>query len=250
MSDTTEQAGPRRSWPRLARSAADAQIDALGGMPLEQARLVARSSHVAAPTPRTHEPVNVEEIEQLQAAARAVVDAAGWPTPVGASDADTVDRELGRLFVERMGVTAVDARDVRLWNFLALVAVPDVALWRSRGLALRRDPGVDDHVLARLWWREYVLAEAMRPPPGADALTDAELTTLFRRRDIVANPVVARAVARATIASGPAEGRRVDRLQRALRALLHTMPIIDVDSLEPEALDALVRSSLHGDAAG
>jgi hypothetical protein len=250
MSDATQQAGSRRAWPLLPTSAADAQIDALEGIPLEQARLAARVSHDAAASPRRRARVDVVDVEQLQADVRAVADAAGWPAAPSSADADTVDRELGRVFVERMGVTPVDASDLRMWDFLALVALPDVALWRSRRATLRRAVDPEDHVFARLWWREYVLADAMRPPPGADALTDAELTALFRRRDLVADPAVARALARCTIASGPADDRRIERLQAALRALLHTMPIIDVDSLGPAALDALVRTSLQGGEPG
>lgn len=238
--DPPAAGGGRAAWPTLPRSTAEALLESVRALPLEAARLASRASHPSMVVPAGQPLVTEVEVTTVQARLRDVVDAAGWPRPPVGAAADAVDRRLGRVLVEDMGLTPVAARDPMLWAFLALVVVPDVALWRRRDADAASLLDLDRHVLGRLWWRETTLGEALHGSDDAAAPTDDELTALFRRRELVANHDVARAIVVALTASGPASDGRSARLRDALRDLLHLTPVVDLDALAPDDLDAVL----------
>jgi hypothetical protein len=235
-----------RSWPVLTRSVADAMLAAIRGLPLEQARLAARTTNPATSISPLHRAATDADVARLQARLREVVDAAGWPESPSGPAADTADRRIGRVLVEEMALMPVAARDPMLWAFLALVALPDVALWRWRDAPGARFLDLEQHVFGRLWWRETVLGEALHAIDDAAALSDADLTAIFRRRELVANHEVARAIVGVATTSGPLGDERSERLQMGLRDLMHLTPLVDLDALHTDDLESVIRLSLQG----
>jgi hypothetical protein len=150
--------------------------------------------------------------------------------------------------VEEMALTPVAASDARLWAFLALVALPDVALWRWRDAPTDRFVGLEQHVFGRLWWRETVLGSVLHQPAEGFALTDHDLTAIFRRRELTANHQVARVIARVVAESGPTGAERSERLQVGLRHLMHLTPRVDLDALHPADLESVIRLSMRREA--
>jgi hypothetical protein len=180
----------------------------------------------------------------LQVELRSVGDAAGWPKTIGAKAFASVDRAWGRVLFERMTIAPADAASEGPWSFLSLVVVPDLALWRFPAGGRDRFIGLGDHVFARLWWREFTLGSQIMDGDGHQPLTDEELAVLFRRRDLVANPEVARAIGRAILpldASGP---ERLARLKSVLIDLLRLTPGMCLDALGEAELDELVTELL------
>jgi hypothetical protein len=248
---TVGTGAPRwRSWPVLARSAADALLAAIRGLPLEQARLAARTTHPATSISPLHPAATDADVARLQARLREAVDDAGWPEPPSGGAADLVDRRIGAVLVEEMELTPVAARDPMLWAFLALVALPDVALWRWRDAPVDRFLALEHHVFGRLWWRETVLGEALHAIGDGSALSDADLTAIFRRRELVANHEVARAIVRVAATSGPTGDGRSARLQAGLRDLMHLTPLVDLDALHTDDLESVIRLCLQGSRLG
>ena len=75
---------------------------------------------------------------------------------------------------------------------------------------------------------------------GFVPLTDDERVALFRRRDLVANPVVARAIAQAVLRSGLSAAPRLALIERVALELLRLTPMIELDALAPDDLDRLI----------
>ena len=112
-----------------------------------------------------------------------------------------VDRAWSHVLIQHMDITPVVAADETVWNSLGLVAVPDLVRWRFPEPVPERYVGVADHAFGRLWWRAFVLGEDLIDGLGAEPLSEDELVALFRRRDLVANPAVAQAIATAVLRS-------------------------------------------------
>jgi hypothetical protein len=234
----------------LSRSAAGALLAAVRGLPLEQARLAARATHPATSISPLHPAATDADVARLQARVREAADDAGWPERPSGAAADVVDRRIGHVLVEEMEVTPVAARDPMLWAFLALVALPDVALWRWRDAPVDRFLDLELHVFGRLWWRETVLGEALHTTDDGAALSDADLTAIFRRRELIANHEVARAIARVATTSGLSGDGRSGRLQSGLRDLMHLTPVVDLDSLHVDDLESVIRRCLQEERLG
>lgn len=239
-----------RSWPALTRAAAESMLATSRGLPLEQARLAARTAHAATSFSPLQPAATEADVARLQARLREVVDAVGWPESPSDATANLADRQIGRVLVDEMALTPVAARDPMLWAFLALVALPDVALWRWRDAPSDRFLDLEHHVFGRLWWRETVLGDAWHAIDDEAALVDADLAAIFRRRELVANHEVARVIVGVVATSGPSGDERSARLQSGLRDLMHLTPIVDLDALRPGDLEAVIRLCLQGERLG
>ena len=231
-------------WPRLPRGRAIELWRALSTVPAVQARLSARTEHrIAAPAP-WGSVVTEERIADVQVELRSVGDAAGWPKAIGANAFASVDRAWGRVLFERMTLAPADAAGEGPWSFLALVVVPDLALWRFPAGSRDRFIGLGDHVFARLWWREFCLGSEIMEGDGHQPLTEEELAALFRRRDLVANPTVARAIGRGILRLDASGAERLARLKSVLLDLLRLTPGLCLDALGDIELDELLAELL------
>ena len=67
-----------------------------------------------------------------------------------------------------------------------------------------------------------------------------ELRALFRRRDVVANPTVARAVVRTVLRHGRSGSDRLAFTRRLLLQVLRTTPSVYLDVLDEGQLDELL----------
>lgn len=236
-------------WPRLSRGRAVQLALTLSTASLEQARLGARTSHRAAAPEPWGQPVTDGRIADVQARLRELADGRGWPKRLDPAGAAEVDRGWGRLLHEGMQIMPVDAADEGVWSFLALVVVPDLSLWRWPGAHRDRFIGLSQHAFGRLWWREWVLGSDMTGDVGTAApLSEDELVALFRRRDLVANPVVARAIVRGVQRSGVEGPARLATMKRVVVDLLRLTPARCLDVLDEVELDQLVREVASGSA--
>jgi hypothetical protein len=211
---------------------------------IQEARLAARTSHPAAVTAGWADPIPEREIARLQLALRAAADERGWPRPLDLSAGADVDRAWAPILFDLMDIPAADAAGEGVWSFLALVVVPDLSKWRFPNGGPERFLGVEQHVFARLWTRRRVLGGDLFCGAGHDPLDEDELVALFRRRDLIANPAVARSITRTLLRGSPGGPERPSRLKRLLVDLLRQTPALCLDVLDDDELDAVVAELL------
>jgi hypothetical protein len=231
-------------WPRLPRRVALAQRSALRGRSLPEVRLAARTAHPEAEPGHWAPPVTTQQIGELQARLRATADELGWPAPIEDGRSGELDRTWART-LQSMQLSVVDAAAPGTWGFVALVVVPDLALWRFPGADLGRFFGVDDHVFGRLWWRQHVLGADLLDGAGREPLTEDELVAVFRRHDLIANPVVTRAVVRRLLEVDLDGDHRLRATKQLVLEVLRATPTLCIDVLDDDALDELTDELLR-----
>jgi hypothetical protein len=126
----------------------------------------------------------------------------GFPTdPLGRSVND-FDTELARTLHTSMDLVPAEAAIRSIWAFLALVVLPDVAVWRfpqpPEDRVLATD--ITRHVFGRLWWRAEMLCDSGRPDDRYHLLSVFPERNfdqiLSRRRAIGGSPELVRALAK------------------------------------------------------
>jgi hypothetical protein len=228
-------------WPSLSLDDALAQARSLADVPLAQARLIARTSHASALPSATAIAVDDNRVRELQARLRQVADEVGWPQGLRADIADRVERDWGRVLVDEMSMSPAGAADAGVWRFVGLVVVPDLTLWRSRVADPRAMVRASGELFGRLWSWHWTLGSDLIDDSSRGPLAGAEMSALFRRRDVVANRRVARAVARRVL-DVPAARDRVSLVKYLTLEVLRVSPAVSLESLSDGELDALVAS--------
>lgn len=235
-------------WPRLGPSPARTAYHGLRRRTVPELAADARPAHdrvtYAATGGRRVTPTEITTlVEDLRHAAAEF----GYPVP--AEDAERIgfDRAAAEILYARMDLTAVEAAHNSIWNFLALVAAPDIVLWRWTGSTnVERWICTDRtrHMFARLWWQ----ALTFDTPHGDGrpdhtllrSLSESDLNQITERRSIAGNPRLAQAVAR-LLAAAPAETRRRDLLRSITPRLRRRLAFIDFSVLTDEQLDDHLR---------
>ncbi|MBI2705462.1 MAG: hypothetical protein HYX32_09265 [Actinobacteria bacterium] len=232
------------TWPRLAIERGDHRVERLSTDTPQALRATSRTRDDAAEPLPGGDPVGEDRVALVQAELRAAADRFGWPEPVDPQVADALDRAWAGVLHETTGIVAAEAADPAVWAFITCVVVPDLAAWRWPEGSDERFLDMDDHVFARLWWRYQVLGRELLDGAGAAPFTDSELSILVRRRALVANPAVARALARAVLEAPLPVSQRGSLIKSTQRRLARMMPWICFDALSPHDLRAVVAEAL------
>lgn len=227
-------------WPRLATGHAMVLRRSVSGMSVHEARLAGRLAHPGAAPAGWGPGASEEQVQRVQQIMRAVSDDRGWPASLDADTASELDRVWGRLLHEQMNILPSDAASAGVWDFVALVVLPDLARWRFPGGSGAGVDGFDKHVFGRLWWRQHVLGTELLDGAGHEPLSEDELDALFRRRDLVANPHVAQAVARAILRRDDPPRQRPAFAKQLVLELLRATPAVCLDALDGPQLDELM----------
>lgn len=125
-----------------------------------------------------------------------------------------------------------------MWNFLTLLVLPDVAVWRFPGRADERLLGRSRNVFSRLWWRgEVVGADLIDVRSG---LGEDELVNIMERPTLAANPTVARSLARIILERGAeVPVARSELMRDVSKRFLRAQAVLCVDALDPDEIWAL-----------
>lgn len=241
-----------RLWPRLNPALARALLVDLGG------HSVARLARLAAPE---HPQVTYaatggsratrNDIATLAETLRRTADEFGYPRPGDEAERIGFDRAAAETLYAGMDVTTVEAAHRGVWNFLALVAAPDLVQWRfGRGNAERWvATDLTRHMFSRLWWQALTFGQ-----PVSDGrldytllrgLGESDLNQLTERRSIGGNPRLARAIARLVLAGSGQVSRR-ELLRDITPRLRRRLAFIDFTVLTDDQLDDHVRALVHG----
>lgn len=84
------------------------------------------------------------------------------------------DETMPGLLLDVLEMAPAEAGEAEVWNFLSLVLLPDVALWRwpneSRNPGYERLIGKPRNVLRRHWWRGHLITPRLCPLMNEDEL--------------------------------------------------------------------------------
>jgi hypothetical protein len=109
------------------------------------------------------------------------------------------DQQVGPELYRAMDIAPADAAHDGVWSFLALVLLPDVALWRfpnrERKPTYDRIIGTHRHVFGRLWWRSHTFGAGSSDPSGK--LLEDEAVNIMERPTLAGDHRVASIMARA-----------------------------------------------------
>lgn len=228
-------------WPRLASSAARQIFDDL------------EENSATSPVGATSHPlqtfaatggsrVTPKMVGDLTDVLAEIASRYGFPNNSPVADRIAFDREAAEEISGMMAITAFEASQPGVWTFLALVAMPDITLWRF-GFNNRERWVASDltrHMFSRLWWQAFTFGQ---PCDGRvdfqllHSLSESDLNQLTERRSIGGNHRLARAVAR-ELDAHPKRGRATVR--HVARKLRRLSAFIDFAGLSEGDLDALV----------
>jgi hypothetical protein len=229
-------------WPRISTPRARtflAEIPADGDV-RDLAR-TAGTEHPDAIYPATggHR-VDRRVVADLAAALRTTATNHGYPDPTTDAERIRFDRAAAQVVYSHMRITTVEAASRGVWNFLALVAIPDVTRWRFGRSNTERWIASDltRHMFARLWWQALTFAAAQTPTTVDDytllrRLSERDLNQITERRRIAGNPRLARAIAAAALDSPAGTDQVLRTVTPRLRRLI---PFIDFSALTDDQI--------------
>jgi hypothetical protein len=236
-------------WPRLGPTVARTIYHGLRRRTIQELASGSRPTHDRVTYAATGgRRVPQSEIIALTDDLRRTAHEFGYPKPAEDAQRIAFDRAGAEVLYARMDITSVEAAHNGVWNFLALVAAPDLVLWRWTGSTnVERWICTDRtrHMFARLWWQAltfHIRTEDERPDHSLlRSLSESDLNQITERRSIAGNPRLAQAVAR-MLASAPAETRRRDLLRTITPRLRRRLAFIDFAVLTDEQLDDHLRA--------
>lgn len=152
------------------------------------------------------------------------------------------DLRLGRVLYRRSIGSTGEFGNARVWDFLTLILLPDIASARFPGttsnLGARFTGGNRRHVLQRLWRRWKVFGDVV---VESGQLTEDDYVALLERRITSERPAVAAKAAAAILGSKRAGTNRREFTRVLMRQLVQMSGIVEIGDDDPEHLDVLMR---------
>lgn len=152
------------------------------------------------------------------------------------------DLRLGRVLYKRSIGSTGEFGNARVWDFLTLILLPDIASARFPGttsnLGARFTGGNRRHVLQRLWRRWKVFGDAI---VENGQLTEDDYVALLERRITSERPAVAAKAAAAILGSKRTGTNRREFTRVLMRQLVQMSGIVEIGDDDPEHLDVLMR---------
>jgi hypothetical protein len=227
-------------WPRLRAGRAAVRRAEVAALDPVSARAASALDDAGAATVASGgRPVSPSRVAAVQRELRRLADTFGWPAPLAVGEGAAFDRAAAVALHRTMAILPADAAHDGGWHFLALVVLPDVARWRRPDGDASPVGGLGRHVFGRLWWRTQVFgADLVDPRPPLRPMTEGELHLLMGRPALVADPAVARAVARAVLSMDLAVAEREAAAAALADRVLRRAPIVCFEALDADQLEA------------
>lgn len=152
------------------------------------------------------------------------------------------DLQLGRVLYKRSTGSIGEFGNARVWDFLTLILLPDIASMRFPGttgnLGARFTGGNRRHVLQRLWRRWKVFGDEV---VESGRLTEDDYVALLERRLTSERPEVAAKAAEAILSSKRTGTNRREYARVLMRQLVQISGIVEIGDDDPENLEVLMR---------
>lgn len=133
------------------------------------------------------------QLESIRSEVEKIAERHGYPDEAKRGSSAEFDREVASYLVGAMRILPSEAAVEEVWNFMTLVLLPHVALWRypnkNKDFEYPRIIGKPRNVFRKLWWRAFVLGPALSEKLGED-----ETVGIMERSSIGGNSPLARAI--------------------------------------------------------
>lgn len=229
-------------FPRLDESHAIKITEELVKIPVAEASKLASFTHDSSYYyPTAAHFVSEETLKTFRSEVIEIADDLGFPAALNTNDARALDHRLSRLLFQKLELVEAEAGNAEIWNFLALVVLPDITKWRypneKNVLDYNRWLGGDRNVLRKLWWREATLGNELNSQIGED-----EAVAIMERPLLGGQPLVARAMVKALLEVGknyPAHARS-DLMRAGAVNLRRYAPFTAFEIFEEEEIESIV----------
>ncbi|QSE93907.1 hypothetical protein JWS13_37570 [Rhodococcus pseudokoreensis] len=241
-------------WPRLSAAFGTSAFDKFSGKSVSELKGLARDHHAHV----TYAATGGTRVTKSQAGAlaeklREIGEAYGYPEAPNNTQRIGFDRAAAELIYTTMDITSVEASNRGVWNFLSIVTLPDLTMWRFEDRNIERWIARDltRHMFSRLWWQGMTFA--IPTPDGPDfsllrALTESDLNQITERRSLGGNPRLAQALARIVTESEAGGGRR-ELIRDVTPALRRMLAFVDFSTLSNDQIDDHVRELISRSVA-
>jgi hypothetical protein len=182
-------------------------------------------------------PAKMKEIRQLICS---IAEQEGFPDrPIG-REVNDFDAKVAQALHRHLDLVPAEAAVRQVWAFLALVLLPDVAVWRYPDPPKDRllDTDITRHVFGRLWWRAELLYDRDGHGDPYHLLNVFQERAfdriLARRKSLGGSPELVRALAKEWSVTARVSGKQ-EVLEEALKHLMRRGAFQDLFGL-PEGL--------------
>jgi site-specific DNA-cytosine methylase len=238
-------------WPRLSAVPARMLYEERRNLDVRELAYLASTDHPRRTFAATGGiRADERQILGLVSELRSTASEFGYPEIPDTRGRIDFDRAAAEVLHRHMQINTVEGAHNEMWNFLALVAAPDLVRWRwfdsdnpERWISSDRTR----HMFARLWWQALTFVEV-----GADghpdfsllrSLSERDLNQITERRSIGGVPRLARAVARMVLRDDGGHDPSGSALLRRITPLLRRrVMFIDFASLTDEQIDDQLRA--------
>ena len=226
-------------FPRLYAPMAESYWKEISECSAEDLARRAGINHpMAAPGATGGVPVDESRLSRIRQGIRSIAIDNGYPDR---RESGTFDTECSRYLCESAAIPEPEALRDEVWNFLTLVLMPDIAVWRFPGRARERMLSGVRNTFQRLWLRGRLIAQ------GGDChetdwgligeLTEDAFVAVIERPRLSANPCLAREFAEAWRRCARRTAGNMETIHRlAARNLMATKAVISLDALDISSL--------------
>ena len=238
-------------WPRLPFSIAENLLEEYSSMSLEELSSVWSTQHRDAAVAETGvAAVSDNDVSQLRVRISEIAESLGFDGTSSAteSQAKQFDQQVPEVLYEVVGDNANDLVAPETWNFITLVVLPDIAIWRFPNRATARLLGGDRNglrnVFSRLWIRAHFLDNDLLR--GADPLSEDELVGLTERSTFLRYPRFLRIYSRKLLVwANQTSGVRRDAFRIANVHMMRRLAFLNPNSIPNEIIEDFVDDVLQ-----
>ena len=238
-------------WPRLPFSIAESLIEEYSSRSTQELTTVWATQHRDAAVAETGgAAVSESDVNLLRTRIVEIAESLGFDGTSSANkdQAQKFDQLVPEVLYEVVGDNANDLAAPETWNFITLVVLPDIAIWRFPGRSNERlIGGVRNglrNTFSRLWIRAHFLDNDLLR--GADPLREDELVGLTERSTFLRYPRFLRIYSRQLHRwAGEGKSGRRDPFRLANGVMMRRLAFLNLNSVPDETIEAFVDDVLE-----
>jgi len=185
------------------------------------------------------------ELADLRREILAIASEHGFPDASNSAQRSRFDTQLTAFFADYPSLDAGEALRDDVWAYITTVLVPDVVVWRFKGITRRRFQGGVRNALQRLWLRAKALDRGKESDDRwrfVNALTEDAFVQIVERPSIASDSRLAQALADGWTKTAQRVGKSAMEpvMRRAVVNLRLRGEVQMLFALDDAALDSLV----------
>ena len=241
-------------YPQISYAFAHEMILEAARAPVQEVAARSATSHRSAfYTATGGNRVPEEHLRALQTEIRSLASSNGYPSPPSTDERRQFDSATARLLHRQMNIVPADAARPGVWQFFAVVMLPDVVRWRFPGesgsTVEERFKGGVRNTFQRLWWRAAILHVPDSDAPYAllDRLNEDEVVQIMERPLIAGHRDFTRAVATAFLDAVTAAdaGRRMTLMRDVQKRVFRFSSFLAFEALNSEQTNLLAHDLIQ-----